>query len=155
MATGRSRTLALRLAAAIIAATVAATPVLACSSDPKAPEPTTAALFKDAKLVFFARMVRTEERAEPDNHGWPVVEGRYRILETFKGRPDPNGVVLDPAFGAGNCALGLLAGSDYVFFVNEAGDVVSPTGSRMVLNRAAAPVKQLLAELRGLSQRPK
>jgi hypothetical protein len=155
MATGRDRTPWSRLLAAIIAATVAATPVLACSSDPSAPQPTTADLFRDAKRVFLARMVRTEARAEPDSHGWPVVEGRYRILETFKGRPDPNGAVLDPAFGPGNCALGLLAGSDHGFFVNEVGDVVLTTGSRIVFNRAAEPVKQLLAELRGLPQRPK
>jgi hypothetical protein len=130
-----------------------ALPGVACST--LGPEPTDEELFRKATTVFLARVVRTEEK----QHAWrasskpmPIVEGDFQIVEVLKGQPPVDGKVRDFTFGPGNCSLGLLAGADYIFFIQPGQEnfVLWPTGSRMIINREGTEVVRLLEKLRKL-----
>ncbi|MBI3513937.1 MAG: hypothetical protein HY060_07740 [Proteobacteria bacterium] len=145
-----------QLVIAVLIVLIGAFPAGACSRAPDEPEPTVANFFASAKQVFLAPLIRTEEV----RHNDPVykdipyfIEGRYRIIEILKGQPSADGAVRDLPWGPGNCSLGLLAGHDYLFFVDQRGLVLLPDGSRMFFSLEVQPVKQLLAKLRSLSNR--
>jgi hypothetical protein len=111
-------------------------------------------LFEKAASVFVAHVFRTEEKqlpVGPNKTSIPVVEGDFRIIETLKGTPPSDGKVRDVVFGPGNCSLGLMAGLDYLFFINDGQVFVSwPTGSRPFINIEGTEPKKLLENLRAL-----
>lgn len=116
--------------------------------------PTERQLFEKATSVFVAHVFRTEEKQSPvgpNKASIPIVEGDFRIIETLKGTPPSDGKVRDVVFGPGNCSLGLMAGLDYLFFVNDSQEFVSwPTGSRPFINIEGTEPKKLLENLRAL-----
>lgn len=128
---------------------------LACSRAPGLPEPTDEDLFRSASAVFVAHLTRTEEAEmkDPDTgKPPPIVIGHFRLIETLKGSPPANGTVRDLVYGPGNCSLGLLAGNDYVFFLQDEykGVVLHLSGSRMIFDLEARQVRAFLDKLRAL-----
>jgi hypothetical protein len=124
---------------------------IACSI--AGPPPTDEELFRKASSVFVARVVRTEESSWKFGHVTePIVEGDFQVIEVLKGQPPTDGKVRDLTFGPGNCSLGLLAGMDYLFFIepNRHNFVLWPTGSRMIFNRQLPEVVEFLERLRNL-----
>ena len=83
----------------------------------------------------------------------PNVEGSFTVVEVLKGTPPSDGKVVDMVFGPGNCSLGLLAGLDYVFFIQDDkyNLVIWPTGSRAFINLEAADAVKTITALRKLS----
>lgn len=129
---------------------------LACSafacSSPGEP-PTLDELFAKATSVFVAHVVRTQE-TDRKFEGIPIVEGEFRLIEEIKGTPPQNYLVRDFVYGYGNCSLGLLAGLDYVFFIQKdwSGLVVFPSGSRPIFNINGRASVEFLQKLRRLQQ---
>ena len=128
------------------------TPAIGCS--PRN-HPTEAELVHTAKSVFVAHVFRTEEeapRAADFDNGEPHLTGSFRIIEIIKGAPPEDGKVRDRIYGPGNCSLGLRAGFDYVFFIQESrmNMVLWPTGSRVVPNLQSDEAVHMLLELRAL-----
>jgi hypothetical protein len=128
----------------------------ACSSlgNPK----TTEQLFAQASSVFVAHVVRTQESTHTVSD-IPTVEGEFRLVEAIKGTPPPDNKVRDFVYGYGNCSLGLLAGLDYVFFIQKDWKdlVVIPSGSQPLINingRAAVELLQKLRRLQVESSKP-
>ncbi|MTV39876.1 hypothetical protein [Duganella radicis] len=135
-----------------IAAALTALPAIACSS---LHQPTDAELFAKATAVFRARVTETK-LAKFANPAKPseveeVVEARYEIREIFKGTPSSTGVVRDLPFGPGNCSLGLMAGTEYVFYPDSNGLVLIFSGSFGFLNSEGTDVKPRLEALRALA----
>jgi hypothetical protein len=97
----------------------------------------------EARLATFANPMKSAERVE-------VVEARYEITEVFKGNPSPSGVVRDLPFGPGNCSLGLLPGTEYVFFPGENDFVLIYSGSFAFFNAEGSEVKPQFEALRKL-----
>ena len=83
----------------------------------------------------------------------PNVEGSFTVVEVLKGTPPSDGKVVDMVFGPGNCSLGLFAGLDYVFFIQDDkyNLVIWPTGSRAFINLEAADAVKTITALRKLS----
>lgn len=128
----------------------------ACSSPGESP--TVDELFTKATSVFVARVVRTQE-TDLKVEGIPIVEGEFRLIEEIKGAPPQDYRVRDFVYGYGNCSLGLLAGLDYVFFIQKdwSGLVVFPSGSRPIINingRASVEFLQKLRRLQEESSKP-
>ncbi len=123
----------------------------ACSSLEK--PPTIEKLFAKATTVFVAHVVRTQE-TDLKVEGIPIVEGEFRLLEIIKGTPPQDYKVRDFVYGYGNCSLGLLAGLDYVFFLQEEwGDlVVFPSGSQMLISPKGRASVEHLQKLRRLQE---
>ena len=120
------------------------------------PPPTDEDLFASAKSVFVAHLYRTEERmTDLGITGKPIpnVEGSFTVVEVLKGTPPSNGKVVDMVFGPGNCSLGLFAGLDYVFFIQDDKHnlVIWPTGSRAFINIEAADAVKAITALHKLS----
>jgi hypothetical protein len=67
--------------------------------------------------VRFAEVLPRSLRKDLDSEeaDEPLIEVKYRLLETLKGNPPASGRVYDLPFGPGNCSLGVFAGWDYVF----------------------------------------
>jgi hypothetical protein len=112
--------------------------------------------FQKANEVFIARIVGTDEKTfhnERFVNGIPVVEGRYHLVETLKGHPSQDGIVRDFVYSKGNCSLGLLTGITYLFFISDDSRLVlTPDGSRGIINMDAEPIRQTLTKLRELSK---
>ena len=126
----------------------------ACST--RGDPPTDEQLFKKASSVFVAHVLRTEEksiRVETKNP-YLVVEAEFRVVEILKGQPPSDGKVRDLVFGPGNCSLGLLAGLDYLFFIqdDQYNFVLWPTGSRPFININGTESVKLLQDLRRLKE---
>ena len=123
----------------------------ACSS-PGEP-PTVEELFAKATSVFVAHVVRTQE-TNLKIEGIPIVEGEFRLVEEIKGTPPQDYRVRDFVYGYGNCSLGLLAGLDYVFFIQKDWSdlVVFPSGSRPIININGKASVELLQKLRRLQE---
>lgn len=47
-----------------------------------------------------------------------VVNAHYEVKEVFKGSPAPNGVVSTTTFILGGCGVPVLAGQEYLFYIN-------------------------------------
>jgi len=88
----------------------------------------------------------------PENRPIGIVEGEFRVVEIFKGIPPSDGKARDFIFGPGNCSLGLLAGLDYLFFIEDAREnfVLLPSGSRAFVNINGTEPKRLFETLRRL-----
>ncbi|WP_341915000.1 hypothetical protein [Ferrovibrio terrae] len=128
---------------------------LACSRAPGMPEPTDEDLFREASAVFVARVYKTEEAIDnvgPRNSPVPIVIGTFRPGEIFKGRPPADNTVRDFTPGPGNCGLMLMAGVDYLFFLQEQtrNYVPWPHGSRGFFNINATEPQKLFEKLRTL-----
>jgi len=110
--------------------------------------------FADARTVFHARIVETKVStvANPGNpqETVEIVEGKYELIESFKGNAPRTGIVRDLRFLPGNCSLGLIAGWEYVFYPNDHDLVLLPTGSFGFFNRDGTEVKPKLEKLRAL-----
>lgn len=113
----------------------------ACSCREKSRE----VLFRSAEAVFFARV--TETRLV-DTH----VEARFEVIESFKQGRRKIDTVIDPVCAIGNCSICLIAGHDYIFFVNDRGYVGMCTGSSGV-NQNSRELPKVLDELRGYGAR--
>ena len=132
---------------------VVAQSALACSTVGE--KPTDAELFAKAHSVFLAHIVRTDEKAPRTDifkASVSYVEGDFQVVEVLKGQPPADGKVNDLVFGPGNCSLGLLAGLDYLFFIQDEKTkmVLWPTGSRAFINREGTEAVKLLTQLRAL-----
>jgi hypothetical protein len=79
--------------------------------------------FADADLVFRARVTETEEHTDPvyakAQFSERLVKATYHTIEVFKGSPGSDGELIGYAFRPGHCALPLMAGVDYLFFLKE------------------------------------
>lgn len=129
-------------------------PASACSV--RGEPPTDEQLFAQAASVFVAHLIHTEEKFEPvgpSKQSVAIVEGEFRLLEVLKGSPPPDNKVRDFVFGPGNCSLGLLAGVDYLFFIQDTSHpyVLWPTGSRPFINIKGTESIKLLNNLRRLA----
>jgi len=83
--------------------------------------PTLEESYASAKEVFVAHVVDAHERDAPrawgESEAQTVVEAKYSIKESLKGDAPRVGEVYDLPDGIGNCSIPLVAGHDYVFFV--------------------------------------
>ena len=124
----------------------------ACSFEPRSDEQ----LFAAAKTIFRARV--TEARLSKldglieKGKSIEIVEAKYDVLEVFKGVPPPSGVVRDVTFGPGNCGLGILVGTEYVFMPEEHDMVLAPSGSFGYFNAEGTQVKPRLELFRRLAR---
>jgi hypothetical protein len=130
----------------------------ACSYSPGHGPPTEEQLFARASAVFVARIVRVEEagtvRVLESGPPATAVEAAFRLKEVLKGMPPPDGKVRAPAITI--CALPLLAGVDYVFFLY--GDNFVHTsfgaGARPLLDWPSRSLaSRVLARLREVSKK--
>ncbi len=113
--------------------------------------------FRDAKTVFQARIIATRlgTLTNPENpkETVEVVEGKFEVIEKFKGEPPASGYVRDFIFGPGNCSLGLFTGMGYVFYLTDNDLVLMPTGSFGYLNDEGTLIRPKLERLRELSKK--
>ena len=110
--------------------------------------------FQTAEKVFVARIIKAE--LEERKHPWAnrtevVVKGTYELIEPIKGAVEKTGFVYDPIYGLGNCALGLMAGINYVFFKRQDGFVFLPTGSVAFITLENEAAKEYLDEIRQIA----
>jgi hypothetical protein len=140
---------------------VLAMPAMACSS--LKPFPTEDQLFASSSAVFLAHLQRVEEvgSVTPNTehgagNGDKIVEGTFRLLETIKGQPPADNKIKSLAYGTGNCSLPLLAGNDYLFFLESDNFVLLwHGGAEALINIESAPTREMLDKLRNLArQRP-
>ncbi|CAD6882376.1 hypothetical protein [Methylomonas albis] len=136
-----------------------APPLWACSRPPGEAQPTEGELVQKAKAVFVAHVYRTTEGSRSIDSSeklFPVVEGEFRVIEVLKGVPPSNGKVTTLVPSPGNCAVLLVAGVDYVFFIQEGHDFIWwPDGSQAFTNLHATEPKRFLERLRTLAtERP-
>ena len=132
-----------------------ASPLFACSQRPGDTPPTDRELFERAKAVFVAHVYRTEERFLPidaSERAYAIVEGDFRVIEVLKGIPSVDGNVKSLVFGPRNCALVLLAGLDYIFFIQEGHELVFwPDGSQGIANVQSTESKKFLEIFRQMA----
>ena len=119
-------------------------------------EPTTVEKFEQADHVVIAKITSTRlvlnEEAE-DEYDREFVEATYEVIEQLKGDSSPP-IARELVYGPGNCMMGLLTGSYYVFFLEgEERFAGWPGGSFMTWNLEATQVVPVLEELRKLSAR--
>lgn len=128
----------------------------ACSLDPTLPEPTPEERFEKAAIVVAAHMLKVEEVEAPNEIGQDMlwVEGTFRPIELLKGELPAGNKVSGPAYGPGNCSLPLLAGSDYIFYLDgEKNFVIWPSGSEMFFSLDTPDGKKVLDDLRVLANK--
>jgi hypothetical protein len=89
----------------------------------------------------------------------PIVEATFRLVETLKGQPPPDGKVKSLVWSNGNCSVLLVAALDYLFFLHGDSYALIGGGSRPILlegvESVTAETKSLLQRLRALSERAK
>lgn len=143
-------------AASLIVVSIAqVSPGSACSS--AKPIPTDEELLARASAVVVAHLTSVEEIDVPANMKGAyntIVEASVSTIESIKGSPPKNGKVRSAPFGYGNCTLPLLAGADYILFLNEKDPyITSLSGSTgPILNLDAVEVRERLAKLRSLAK---
>ncbi|MGB3810516.1 MAG: hypothetical protein WA943_10495 [Parvibaculum sp.] len=130
-----------------------ATNALACSVDPSAqrrPED----LFSDAATVVVAHLTKVEEIDAPnENNRMGVIQGTFRPIEVIKGKLPAGNKVKSPAFGPGNCSIPLLAGMDYVFYLDGKLNYVTwVTGSELLDELDSPSARQVLEKLHKLKK---
>ena len=131
-------------------------PVRACSYERLSDEQ----LYAKASMVFVARVVRTEEAkglSPLSGEAEPIVEATFRLVETLKGQPPPDGKVKSLVWSNGNCSVLLVAALDYLFFLHGDSYALIGGGSRPIViegvESMTAETKSLLQRLRALSER--
>jgi hypothetical protein len=90
--------------------------------------------FRRAISIFTARVVRTEEKAEPsaDIVDDRVVYATIKVVEMFKGQPPADGKIRSRVFSNGNCTIPIMAGNDYLIFLYDDSFVGFPGGSTVL-----------------------
>jgi hypothetical protein len=96
-----------------------------------------------------------------------IVNARYELKEVFKGTPAPDGVVSTTTFILGGCGAPVLAGQEYLFYINpfdeetrqhapefvkQTQGMISIFDSRMLLGDLPK-VDETLDELRALAKK--
>jgi hypothetical protein len=119
--------------------------------------PTEEQLFAKASAVFLAHVVRTEETqgANPLLVSHPtsaMVDATFRVIEVLKGEPPADGKVRSLVYGAGNCSVALLAGLDYLVFLQDGNFVLWPGGTMAFFNLDGTEPKRLLEKFRNLAK---
>jgi hypothetical protein len=103
-------------------------PALACSPGP---DFTFKKAFEEASLVFRGLATETklnsfvpppgpmpgEDLASGDAKGRGLIDVKYELLETFKGQPDPNGIITTTAAIMGGCGVPIIPGWQVLFVV--------------------------------------
>lgn len=103
-------------------------PVLACSPGP---DFTFEKAFEEANLVFRALATETklnsfvyrpgptpgENLAAGDAKGREFIDVKYEVLEIFKGKPDPDGIITTTAAIMGGCGVPVIPGWQVLFVV--------------------------------------
>lgn len=80
----------------------------------------TAALFKRASAVILAEITSTKAvKSEYNDHDVEYIIADINILDTFKQPKHPITQVLDLVPDGGNCSIGLVAGMEYLFFIDN------------------------------------
>jgi len=88
-------------------------------------------LFARSTSVFICHIVRTEEvEGSFDGQREMIIEGAFRVVEILKGPSPAGGKIRSLVYGPGNCAIPIVAGIDYLLFVQEDNLISFPTGSR-------------------------
>jgi hypothetical protein len=131
-------------------------PGYACSQ-PGKPTPTEEELFAQASSVFVAHLTSVEENSAPNDMKEiykNIVVGSFETIELIKGKLPPNGKVKSAPYGFGNCTIPLLAGADYIFFLQKDDDYVTfVSGSAgPILNLHATKVREKIEKLRALAK---
>jgi hypothetical protein len=134
------------------------TPTAACQFDDHDASPEK--FFDLAATVFTAHITKTTEIDLPTSQEYAAttaIESEFKIVEVFKGTPPANQKVHDLVFGFGNCSTPLLAGTDYLFFLQSSEKenmpkwwnyVGLPTGSRMIYPIESKKITELLEKIR-------
>jgi hypothetical protein len=126
-------------------------------------------LFEKADWVFLAeitstRLVKNATDDQPETaldgagsftlgpESADIVEASFTVIEYFKKGSTPIDVVRDLPFGFGNCSIGFMSGTKYIFFVHIGQGALKNyvgmcTGS-MGVNVHAKEFPKLLEELR-------
>lgn len=130
-------------------------PAAACSS--LAGPPSEEVLFAKATAVFVAHVTSVAEIAAPDDVRkvyQQILEASINTVEVIKGQPPADAKVRSLPFGYGNCTLPLLAGADYIFFLQDQGPYITfVTGSAgPILNLDGTKERQRLERLRSLAK---
>jgi hypothetical protein len=128
----------------------------ACSSLGK-PVPTEEELFSQASSVFVAHLTSVAEISAPDDvkkSHKNIIEGSFSTIEPIKGEPPASRKVRSVPYGFGNCTIPLLAGADYIFFLQKEDDYITfLSGSAgPIVNLDATKVREKLEKLRALSK---
>jgi hypothetical protein len=128
---------------------LSASAAYACSTA-SGKSPTLEEQFAAASSVFTAHVVRveetTEKRRDPKE---AVLAATFRIIEVLKGKPPSDNKVKSYVYGPGNCTVPVLAGTDYIFFLEENSAFVDwPGGTQAFFDIDAAEAKELLGRLR-------
>jgi hypothetical protein len=102
--------------------------------------------FEKADAVFLAKVTSTSlvnmKVIGLGDQLFEVIEARFTVIESFKNTNPPIDVVRDLTLShPGNCAIGLVSGSEYIFFVIRDGNMLPNyvglcTGSHAVLTSA-------------------
>ncbi|CCD98968.1 hypothetical protein [Bradyrhizobium sp. STM 3809] len=130
-------------------------PATACSS--MSPPSTEEELFSRASVVFVAHLTSVREIDAPDDMKAAykqIIEASVQTIEVIKGKPPEDGKLRSGPFGYGNCTLPLLAGADYIFFLQDQNPYITfLTGSAgPILNRQGTEVRKRLEKLRSLAK---
>jgi len=146
------------LAALLLAISIAqVSPAAACSSLPGKPLPREEELFSQASVVFVAHLKSVAEIAAPDDMKGAykqILEASVSTMEVIKGTPPADAKVRSAPFAYGNCTLPLLAGADYIFFLQDQDPYITfLTGSAgPILNLDGTEVRERLKKLRSLGK---
>ncbi|MGE5516179.1 MAG: hypothetical protein ACM31D_10200 [Bacteroidota bacterium] len=117
------------------------------------PEPTAEELFANAAAVVVGHLIMVEQVTAPnlDKHDAGVIEGTFSPIEVIKGEVPVGNKVRSQTFLPGNCALPLLVGSDYVFFLDGKDNFVTwITGSASLGFPGSPAVERAREKLRSL-----
>lgn len=127
----------------------------ACSRSPDLPSLTREMQYSNAASVIVGHLIKVEE-VEPPNHRKAdagLLEGTFRLIEVLKGEAPVDSKVRSHTFQPGNCTVPLVAGSDYVFYLDGSESLVTWTTGSAHLGNVDAPVAQrLLEQLRSLGK---
>ena len=129
----------------------------ACSSDPRKPVPTEQELFSQASSVFVAHLTSVSEVSAPEDIKGiyrKIVEASFSPIELIKGEPPASRKVRSAPYGFGNCTIPLLAGADYIFFLQKEDDYITfLSGSAgPIVNLDGTKVREKLERLRALAK---
>ncbi|WP_315735927.1 MULTISPECIES: hypothetical protein [unclassified Bradyrhizobium] len=114
-------------------------------------------LFSQASAVLVAHLTSVQEIAAPDDMKGAykqIIEASAQAIEVIKGKPPDDEKVRSAPFAYGNCTLPLLAGADYIFFLQDRDPYITfLTGSAgPILNRNGSEVRERLDKLRSLAK---
>jgi hypothetical protein len=83
-----------------------------------------------------------------------IIEGSFNTIEVIKGEPPASRKVRSAPYGFGNCTIPLLAGADYIFFLQKEDDYItflSGSGGP-IINLDGTKVREKLEKLRALAK---